>query len=241
MKRPKHIKSQQTNIPLQRNWLDIINDESNKPVIPVGPRFQAEIPVWTGPPHSEYYKDFSSTKWLGVRVWPIKDRSLQTNVEGVGKGRPNFCSCPSPGSIECVKRHISDRRLQLQFELGPVFREWKFDEMGEEISKLWNLQEQQEFDSIVKRSSPSQGNSFLELALEHFPAKQRETIVRYYFNVYVPRRMKIQTRSGCEIVDTDDDEDDGVHCPESSRKRCRANGVTVKSGNYVKDNYLKRR
>ena len=92
--------------------------------------------------------------------------------------------------------------------------------MGQEVSKLWNLEEQKQFDCIVKMNPISEGKNFLKSALECFRTQGRETIVNYYFNVYVPRRLSIKTRAGIKIVDTDEEEDGKDS--KSSRKRYRA-------------------
>ncbi|KAI7984629.1 AT-rich interactive domain-containing protein 2 [Camellia lanceoleosa] len=125
-----------------------------------------------------------------------------------------------------------------QFDLVPAFWKWRFNEMGQDVSKLRNLKEQKKFDSVVKTNPISQGKSFLKPALECLPSQQKETRVSYYFNVYVPRRMRIHTRAGCKIIDTDDDEADEALHSKSSRKRCRADSVTSSSSKYVKTRYL---
>ncbi|CAL5353105.1 unnamed protein product [Camellia sinensis] len=240
MQRPKQPKPKpKQQKPMPTKWIEYINDDRLRLAIPVGPRFQAEIPAWTGPPHKDCSHNESDTsKWLGIQVWPIKGNGPDTKAGVVGKGRPEFCPCVSPGSIECVKRHVTDKRLQLQFGLGPAFWKWRFDEMGQDVSKLWNLEEQRKFDYLVKSNPISQGKSFLKPALERLPSQHREAIVSYYFNVYVPRRMSIQTRAGCKITDTDDDETDEAPHSKSSRKRCRADSVTSSSSKYVKTRYL---
>ncbi|XP_052187913.1 AT-rich interactive domain-containing protein 2-like isoform X4 [Diospyros lotus] len=222
------------------NWLEFINDEQLKLAIPVGPRFQADIPDWTGPPRKCYGANDESyaLKWLGTRVWPLGGRRSDTKRCVIGKGRPDSCSCASPGSIGCVKRHITDKRLQLQFDLGPAFWKWRFNDMGEDVSKSWNLDEQKNFDALVKMNPVLQGKSFLNPALERLPSHSRENIVNYYFNVYVPRRMSIETRAGCKNVDTDDDEANEALCSKISRKRYRADSDTSSSSKYLKDRYL---
>ncbi|GFZ19596.1 hypothetical protein Acr_28g0003010 [Actinidia rufa] len=230
MKQPKQPKPQKLKKPIPVNWLEFITDDNLKLAIPVGPRFQVDVPDWTGPPHEGYDESINS-RWLGTQVWPIKDARSDTKVDLIGKGRSNFCTCPSPGSIECVKRHVNDKKVQLQFDLGPAFWKWRFNEMGQEVSKLWNLEEQKQFDCIVKMNPISEGKSFLTPALECFQTLCSGTIVSYYFNVYVPRRMSIKTRAGIKIVDTDEDED-GKDL-KSSRKRCRSG-----SGKFVRTRYL---
>lgn len=218
----EQLKIQTVKKPLSKNWLDFINDNSSKPVIPIGPGFQANVPEWIGQDHKNNSCTIGTksdeSKWLGTRTWPSKYTSPKVQIDVIGKGRPDFCSCSIPGSVECVKFHVNERRVQLKSNLGPTFREWKFDEMGDEILNLWNLKEQNKFHYLVKMNSESQNKKFLKLALEHLPSKCRQTIAKYYFNVHVPRRMSRQSRSGCTIIDTDDEVEE-VTCSNGSLKR----------------------
>nr|GMD28097.1 AT-rich interactive domain-containing protein 2-like [Ipomoea batatas] len=170
------------------------------------------------------------TKWLdyiedeslnpvAIPVWPIKNDTEETNEARIGKGRPEFCDCGSPGSVECVRRHVADERKKVESELGPAFQEWRFDEMGEDVSDQWSLREQRKFESIVKRNNPllSQGKSFLQPAMAAFPAHNKHSILNYYFNVYLPRRFSKETRSDREAAGTDDEETSTT----STNSRCR--------------------
>lgn len=237
MQKPKQPKPQVLEKPLPTKWVDYIRDDRLRLAIPVGPRFQADISDWTGPPPSSH-NESSTSRWLGTQVWPIKDRSPDTKAGLIGKGRPDFCQCISPGSIECVKRHVNEKRIQLQFDLGPAFMRWKFDEMGQDVSKLWSLEEQKKFDFLVKTNPISQGKSFLKPAVESLPSQSKETIVGYYLNVYIPRRFSIQTRAGFRTVDTDDDESGEAPNSNSSRKRYRADIVSSSSSKYARARYL---
>ncbi|KAF8402706.1 hypothetical protein HHK36_010794 [Tetracentron sinense] len=68
-------------------------------------------------------------------------------------------------------------------------------------------------------NSISKGKSFWKTALKCFPSKNKESIVSYYLNVFVPRRRSMQMRSASEIINSDDDEaDDTLKCMDS-RKR----------------------
>ncbi|TKY65888.1 AT-rich interactive domain-containing protein 1 [Spatholobus suberectus] len=101
----------------------------------IGPSFQVEVPKWVG-------RDYNSDdlKWLGIQLWPMPDIS-ENNTKGIGEGRRDSCSCEFPGSVNCVKLHISEARELLKLEIGTTFSSWKFDEMGEDVSKSWTLEE----------------------------------------------------------------------------------------------------
>ncbi|XP_047973674.1 AT-rich interactive domain-containing protein 2-like isoform X2 [Salvia hispanica] len=168
------------------DWISFITDDHAKLAIPVGPRFQ----------------------WLGTQMWPLKGRSQITPQNMVGRGRPQNCMCVFPGSIDCVRQHVSAKRIQLKDELGPAFWKWRFDVMGDDVSKVWNKEEQRKFDDVVKMNITSSDTSFVKVASQCFSRHSKGSIISYYLNVYIPRRISAQTRSGCNYVDTDDDNDD---------------------------------
>ncbi|KAM7527699.1 hypothetical protein LguiB_031109 [Lonicera macranthoides] len=234
--KPKQAKTRRTpkKKPNPKSWFDFVNDDKLRLAIPVGPRFQADLPEWTGPLNNKS----NSSKWLGTTIWPIKEWCLKNKGDVLGQGRPDFCLCLSPGSIECVKCHVLEKRMQLVLDLGPAFWRWKFDEMGEEVSKLWNLDEEKEFENLVRMNPTSQGKGFLKPALERLGSQSQKTIVSYYFNVYKPRQISALTRSGCMTVDTDDEASE-TPCSKVSRKKCLADNVSSYGCKYVKTRYLK--
>lgn len=230
MKKPKQVNKRSQKH--QNDWFNDVLDENKKLAIPIGPRFQADVAEWTGPPQRKYpHKSLTkstSSKYLGTVIWSNKETTPETEI---GKGRPENCDCHSPGAISCVKRHIALKRTRLQKDLGPAFHKWKFDEMGEAVAKLWKYSEQQKFIQIVKRNPISEGNNFIKLALESFQSKSWKNIASYYFNVYLPRRISAKTRSRTGTVDTDDDEEEEEKekktkpCSKGSRKRAQVDGV----------------
>lgn len=242
MQKPQQLKNWIPQDPTLTDWVEYINDDNLKLAIPIGPRFQANVPEWSGPPQKNSHVgeiEHSTSRWLGTRIWPIHDKTLPgtTKVPVMGKGRPNFCLCASPGSRECVKRHVALKRTLLQSELGPIYWRWRFNEMGDEVSKLWTSEEQKRFESLVKMNHTSQFKSFLKPALECLPCQSRETIVNYYFNVHIPSRMSRQTRLGCTNIDTDDEAEEASN-PNGSHKRYRAHNASSYSSKVVKFNFL---
>ncbi|XP_055831205.1 AT-rich interactive domain-containing protein 1-like [Solanum dulcamara] len=241
-------------------WCDFIYEDREKLVIPVGPRFQADVPDWPNyqnkgtpviaadialrasiPSKKEMvckYKEEESdtSKWLGTPVWPTDDNleNKEVNEELIGKGRNKHCTCESPESVECVKRHVKEEITKLKSELETAFNIWKFDEMGEEVSKLWNTMEQKTFSSLAEMSL-SKGKSFLKPALTSLPSKNRQSIINYYFNVHIPQRI----RSSCKTINTDDEEEEEeVTTPKRSRKRNRAKNSASSSSKSMKTKYL---
>ncbi|KAI3733059.1 hypothetical protein L1987_64276 [Smallanthus sonchifolius] len=231
MKKSKQVK--------KTDWFSSMLDEHEKYAIPIGPRFQAEVAEWKGPPQRNYpHQTLESSKWSGTVIWSNKDTTIrETERDVIGRGRPKCCDCHTPGSILCVKRHISEKTARLQKDLGPAFQIWKFDEMGEVVAKLWKQSEQQKFARIVKTKAVSEGNNFIKLALKSFSSKSHNTIVNYYFNVYLPRHISVKTRSGCTSRDTDNEEEKTMPCSKGSRKKARVDGVGP-SSKKLKGGYL---
>ncbi|XP_049403443.1 AT-rich interactive domain-containing protein 1-like [Solanum stenotomum] len=171
--------------------------------IPVGPQFQADIPESI----EEIYE--SDSKWLGTGIWPLgkpgKKRAL-VDRGPIGKGRQDICSCNTRGSYDCVKFHISEKRRKLKIDLGSAYSEWKFDSIGEEVALSWSREEEHKFQDIVKSNPLSEEKSFWNEVFKFFPNKSRESLVSYYFNVFLLRRRANQNRTNAGNIDSDDDE-----------------------------------
>ncbi|CAN4115905.1 unnamed protein product [Withania somnifera] len=195
--------------------LNFIADHLQRFVIPVGPRFQADVQDWnvSADKDNTNYEASNSenSRWLGTRVWPNEIGSMKVSSRAIGKGRPHSCSCRSPGTAVCIKRHVSEERLILRLELGPAFFSWKFDEMGEQASKAWSLKEEATFESLVKRKSQLNGKNFLKHALKSLPHKTKETIINYYFNVFIPRQLSLQNKSPNNFGNINDDIADDIN------------------------------
>ncbi|KAK6943081.1 hypothetical protein RJ641_028458 [Dillenia turbinata] len=205
--------------------LNFIGDSLPRIIIPVGPRFQAEIPEWTDPPNLDHlYGDEGNSqnlRWLGTQMWPMKGIHADSSGTGVGKGRPESCSCASPGSTSCVKHHINERRRLLQSNLGSAFFTWKFDEMGEAVSKSWTCKECDTFNSLVLMNSFSSEKLFWKHAWKCFPSRGKQSIIDYYFNVFIPRRLSLQTRLSFDKFQSD--HLDAKRCPLTERRNRSSN------------------
>ncbi|WVZ06167.1 hypothetical protein V8G54_019514 [Vigna mungo] len=186
------------------------DNEIPRPAIPIGSRFQAEVPKWEDTTNVNNDDD---SKWLGVQVWPMPNIS-ENCTEGIGEGRPDSCYCKNSGSDECVKLHIKEARELSKLEVGATFSNWKFDEMGEEFSESWTLEEDKKFDSLMKLNKSSKTRNFWKLAMKHFPSKSLKCMVNYYHNVYIPRCLSMEARSLHE-VDRDSDQDDNFNKNDS--------------------------
>ncbi|KAL5061041.1 hypothetical protein RYX36_032645, partial [Vicia faba] len=63
-----------------------------RPFIPIGPRFQAEVPKWEVSTNINQYDNDDCLKWLGTQIWPIPCLS-RNNAKIFEKGRPDSSSC----------------------------------------------------------------------------------------------------------------------------------------------------
>lgn len=176
-----------------------------KKIASIGSEFQVDIPEWK----NDIYE--SDSKWLGTRIWPL-DKNEQTRIlierDPTGKGREDTCGCEYPGSYDCIRFHLSEKRRKLKLELGSAFYHLKFDRMGEKVTLSWTTKDEQKFHDIAKSSPLSEDESFSywpEL-FRCFPHKSRESLVSYYFNVFLLRRIGQQNRMSASDVDSDDDE-----------------------------------
>ncbi|KAM0919507.1 hypothetical protein ACQ4PT_008152 [Festuca glaucescens] len=178
--------------------------------IGVGEHFQAKIPEWTGPPSdaelSCYRNDPDISKMLGSRTWPPEGEMSQTDIVVAGRGRPESCSCPYPGSYFCRQHHINAARDQLRSEIGQAFTEWKFDSMGDEVSKTWSIDDQLKFNGLERLVPALENKSFWAIASKHFASKPRRDLVQYYMNVFLMRRVLSQCRLSLLEIDSDEDE-----------------------------------
>lgn len=188
--------------------------------IPVGIHFQAEVPEWT-----EVASD-SDLKWLGTRIWPEEEevnRNCLIERDPTGFGRRDLCSCEFKGSFECVRSHVSERRIRLKLELGVAFYHWHIDKMGEEVALSWNKAEESNFEAIVRSNPPSQGKCFWEELHKYFRYKKREQLVSYYLNVFLLRRRALQNRSTPIEISSDDDDlefETTTNCTGQMAVRC---------------------
>lgn len=170
---------------------------------PLGRQFQAQVPESV---EQTYEPD---TKWLGTPIWPLaktETRSSLIEIERIGKGRQDFCGCASPGSIECVRFHVSEKRNRIKLELGSAFLKWEFNEVGESVALKWTPKDEKMFEDIIKANPVSSGITFWSDLWTHFKDKSMAVLVSYYFNVYLYRRRAHQNRSDPSNIDSDDDE-----------------------------------
>ncbi|XP_059642584.1 AT-rich interactive domain-containing protein 2 isoform X2 [Cornus florida] len=188
---------------LSENRIDGMSvDEPPEKHVSVGPLFQAEVPKWTG------VVSESHSKWLGTTIWPLEDvkHNSFNEMDPIGKGRQDSCGCRLPGSVDCVRFHIAEKRMKLKLELGLAFYHWRFNHMGEEVSLSWTIEEEERFKRVVRSNSQFLNKCLWDNASKFFPTKTREKLVSYYFNIFLVQRRSYQNRVTPKDIDSDDDE-----------------------------------
>lgn len=94
----------------------------------------------------------------------------------------------------------------VKLELGSAFYGWKFDNVGEEVALSWTKGEENKFQDIVK-SKPSYVYFWDEL-FNVLPCKGRESLVSYYYNVFLLQHRGYQNRTYTSNIDSNDEESD---------------------------------
>lgn len=173
----------------------------------VGEAYQATVPDFSER-LLEASLDPDELKWLGTRIWPCTGKKKSRTIQGqIGKGREDKCSCKSRGSIQCVRLHVSEKRLELMRELPPAFFNWSQGSIGEDdVSRSWTADEQRRFKALVRLNPSYQEMNLWDKLSQNFPLHGRRKLVSYYFNVFVLRLRSYQNRNSPANIDSDDED-----------------------------------
>ncbi|KAL1192145.1 AT-rich interactive domain-containing protein 1 [Cardamine amara subsp. amara] len=177
--------------------------DEDRPCPLVGSEFQAEVPEWIETTSE------SDSKWLGTRIWPLSKERNNNNLlierDRIGQGRQDPCGCHNPGSIECVRFHITKKQEKLKLELGPAFYMWCCDIMGEGTLLYWTDLEQKKIKSLMT-SPPTLSSAVFDQAKLILSSKSRGKIVSYFYNVTLLQFRANQSRITPHEIDSDTDE-----------------------------------
>ncbi|XP_058737020.1 AT-rich interactive domain-containing protein 1-like [Vicia villosa] len=173
----------------RRKFLPSRSSHLPRPFIPIGPRFQAEVPKWEA---STIYNSDDCLKWLGTQIWPMPSLS-GNNAKDIEKDRPDSSSCENLESVDCVKEHYEAREC-LKSKVNDTFTSWKIDNEKDDVSKSWTIEDEKKFEFLIKLNLPSSDTKFWKLAMEYFPSKSIECMMKYYYDVYIPRCMSIEEK-----------------------------------------------
>ncbi|XP_073291219.1 AT-rich interactive domain-containing protein 2-like [Primulina huaijiensis] len=202
-------------------------NHTRKKHIPTGPNFQVDVPKCTEAAYD------SDSKWLGTRIWPLYKGEHNKNLierDLIGRGRQESCGCQFPGSIECVRFHVGEKRTKVKLELGSAFYEWKFNSMGEENAISWTKQDENKFQDIVNSNRLSSEKYFWDELFKFFPRKGRAALVSYYFNVFLLRRRGQQNRNITSNIHSDDEDSEyGPICNRFGQMATQSPGSIFRS------------
>ncbi|KAF8672655.1 hypothetical protein HU200_049348 [Digitaria exilis] len=176
-----------------------INKSSASPIRPCG---QADIPEWTGKPPSRH-DDRRAMRFLGERIL-IPESNEALDVGSIGKGRQENCNCQSPGSIDCIRFHVAEKKDELKRKLGSAFYKMGLHETGEDAAHSWTKSEERRFNTIIQENLPSSEYNFWDILRTAFRYKGSKAIASYYHNVFQVQRRAYQNHLGLE-ADSDDD------------------------------------
>ncbi|XP_057741497.1 AT-rich interactive domain-containing protein 1-like [Arachis stenosperma] len=115
--------------------------------VPIGPRHQVMVPEWNGGGGGGTASLESDSKWLGTRIWPLKDGMnprVMIERDPIGKGRQDSCGCSARGLVDCVGFHVAEKRTKLKLELGRAFYELDLDKPRVDTKKLLSEEEEEE-------------------------------------------------------------------------------------------------
>ncbi|CAL4916983.1 unnamed protein product [Urochloa decumbens] len=169
---------------------------------PIRPCGQADIPEWTGKPPSRH-EDRRGLRFLGEPILiPESNEALDSG--SIGKGRQDVCSCQFPGSIDCVRLHVAEKKDELKREVGSAFYKMGLHQTGEDAALAWTKADERRFNTIIQDNVPTSKYNFWDKLRVAFRSKGSKGLVSYYHNVFQVRRRAYQNHLA---LNADSDED----------------------------------
>ncbi|CAL4942130.1 unnamed protein product [Urochloa decumbens] len=169
---------------------------------PIRPCGQADIPEWTGKPPSRH-EDRRALRFLGEPILlPESNEALDGG--SIGKGRQDDCSCQFPGSIDCVRLHVAEKKDELKRELGSAFYKMGLHQTGEDAALAWTKADERRFNTIIQDNVPTSKYNFWDKLRVAFRSKGSKGLASYYHNVFQVRRRAYQNHLA---LNADSDED----------------------------------
>ncbi|PNT73875.1 hypothetical protein BRADI_1g03330v3 [Brachypodium distachyon] len=189
---------------------------------------QASVPEWKGAPSEKYTDDYKAKtlQKMGTIVCPLSmDISAADEAEKTRKERVDKCDCSLPGSDDCVRVHVKKARSFIKDQLGEeAFKNCGLDAMGEQVGELWTATDKRKLANVDKLIPQNKHQKFMKIALQQLKQKEAKDLGKYYYNVFLPRRLASLTREEPgkgKDVDTNDeesDQDDGNNEHQSRKK-----------------------
>ncbi|TVU43878.1 hypothetical protein EJB05_03762 [Eragrostis curvula] len=204
-------------------------------------QYQASVPEWKNAPSEEDKADYKTDNETLQKMGTVIMLPLNVGPRKTRKAADDKCRCSHPGSEACVEVHVKVARNNVRSQLGEKsFRSCGLDAMGEQVLKLWTAADKKKLNEIEKLIPQNKHENFMKIALKQFSSERKTDLAKYYFNVFLPRRLASLTRAEAPNaidVSTDDeghdqdDENNGHYSEQksgksrSSSKRMRQNHV----------------
>ncbi|KAF7068884.1 hypothetical protein CFC21_074592 [Triticum aestivum] len=176
---------------------------------------QASVPEWKNAPSVEYTDDYKAATLpkLGTVVYPLNmDISATNKSEKKRKRLVDKCKCSCPGSEDCVRVHVKKARSWIKDQLGEeAFKNCGLDAMGEQVGEQWTTVFKRKLEKVDKLIPQNKHQKFMGIALKELGQKETKDLAKYYYNVFLPRRLASLTRAEHkkdEAVDTSDEKSD---------------------------------
>uniref|UniRef100_A0ACD5XE50 Uncharacterized protein n=1 Tax=Avena sativa TaxID=4498 RepID=A0ACD5XE50_AVESA len=173
---------------------------------------QVSVPEWNDKPSDKETVDYkaASIANLGTIVCPLNMVNLATDeAEKTRKEWVDKCNCSHPGSEDCVRVHLEKARSSMKGQLGEeAFKNCGLDAMGEQVEELWTSVDKEKLKDVDELIPENEHQKFMKIALKELTQQEKKDLAKYYYNVFLPRRLASLTRAGHikdEAIDTDNE------------------------------------
>ncbi|KAL6893774.1 hypothetical protein ACP4OV_007872 [Aristida adscensionis] len=172
--------------------------------------YQASIPQWESAPSEKDKADYKTDNETLNKMGTVILQPLATEPPKTRKSVADKCKCSHPGSEACVGVHVEESRRKLKCQLGnEAFKNCGLDAMGEQVLKLWTAEDKKKLVDIEKMIPHNKHEDFMNIAPKQFKSKKTGDLAKYYYNVFLPRRLATLTRT--EATNATDGEGNAQH------------------------------
>ncbi|XP_062213149.1 uncharacterized protein LOC133913995 [Phragmites australis] len=193
-------------------------------------KYQASVPQWENAPSEKDKADYKTDKETLQKMGTVVMLPFIVETRKTRQTEDDKCKCSHPGSEACVGVHVKETRKKLKYELGEIaFKNCGLNAMGEEVLKLWTAEDKKKLDDTEKLIPHNKHDNFMKIASKQFGSKKTTDLAKYYYNVFLPRRLAALTRTeatGTADVSTDDEghnqhDDNNEHRSEEKSRHSR--------------------
>ncbi|AQK61844.1 AT-rich interactive domain-containing protein 2 [Zea mays] len=191
----------------------------------------AAVPEWINDPSEECKANYRSHNDTLQRMGTVVMLPPIVDPPKTRKSEDGKCKCSDPGSETCAKVHVKEAWKRVKYQLGEqAFRNCGFDAMGERVLKLWTAEDKKKLADIEKLipQSKCSDKCFMKVALKQFSSERTTDLAKYYYNIFLPRRLASLSRAEATYsidVSLEDEGKDQVHL---SREKGKGSGSSSK-------------